>query len=353
MVNQKNIEKYILSIILTFSAAYLFAEQPKFELKVLQMNIWQEGTMVPGGFEAIGNEIIDKDPDIVLFSEIRNYNKIDFIQRIREYLAFKGNTYYGESSGESLDVGLISKYPIQTQAPNPEEGHNTGSVLKTKLSIQGQRFIFYSAHLDYTNYACYLPRGYDGVTWKKMSHPIVDHEVVLAANKRSKRDEAIRDVLVDMEKEDKGQIIILGGDFNEPSHLDWTVATKDLFDHGGAVIPWHCSVMLQEGGLMDSFREFYPNPLTHPGFTYPAYNKDVDIGKLAWAPDADDRDRIDYLYYLPHKRLQLKDIRIVGPIETVVRAKMQIKDSEDRFILPKAVWPTDHKALLATFVVYK
>jgi exonuclease III len=348
----KQLKKYFCLVLMCLCGMHLLAQQQKMELKVLQINIWQEGTSVPGGFEAIGEEIIDKSPDVVLFSEIRNYKDTDFIQRIRQYLASRGVTYYGQSSEQSLDVGLIAKYPIRTQAPNYEEGKKIGNVLKTKLSIKGQNFIFYSAHLDYTNYACYLPRGYDGVTWKKLSTPIVDNEAILAANKLSKRDEAIQDVIADVEKEDKEQIIILGGDFNEPSHLDWTAHTKDLFDHRGTIIPWHCSVMLQQAGFVDSFREMYPNPVTHPGFTYPSYNKDVDISKLAWAPEADDRDRIDYLYYLPHKGLSVKDITIVGPIETVVRAKMHGRDSEDHFLLPKTIWPSDHKALLATFVVH-
>lgn len=39
------------------------------ELKVLQWNIWQEGTMVPGGYEAIVSEIARLEPDFVTFSE--------------------------------------------------------------------------------------------------------------------------------------------------------------------------------------------------------------------------------------------------------------------------------------------
>jgi hypothetical protein len=44
------------------------------ELKVLQWNIWQEGTMVPGGYEAIVSEIARLEPDFVTFSEVRNYH---------------------------------------------------------------------------------------------------------------------------------------------------------------------------------------------------------------------------------------------------------------------------------------
>lgn len=43
--------------------------QEKKEFTVLQWNIWQEGTMVPGGYEAIVDEIIRLRPDFVTLSE--------------------------------------------------------------------------------------------------------------------------------------------------------------------------------------------------------------------------------------------------------------------------------------------
>ncbi len=322
----------------------------KTALRVLQINIWQEGTIVPNGFPAIADEIIDKDADIVLFSEVRNYNGTDFIQRILAELKFKGSSYFGKSSDEKLDVGLISKYPVGDQHALYDKDSGMGGVLKSKIKIGGRDFVFYSLHLDYTNYACYLPRGYDGVTWKKMESPINDVSAIVESNRKSKRDEAIRDVIRDVAHEEQFQSFIIAGDFNEPSHLDWTAATKDLFDHRGAIVPWDCSVLLEKAGFKDSFRLKYPNSVSHPGFTYPAFNKDVPIDKLAWAPTADDRDRIDYVYYRSKQPLEVVKAMIVGPVETVKYAKKQEKDSEDEFLLPKGVWPTDHKALLVTFV---
>lgn len=55
---------------------------------------------------------------------------------------------------------------------------------------------------------------------------------ILILNKASVRDDAIANFLAEAQKDrEAGRIVILGGDFNEPSHLDWTEATKDLFDH--------------------------------------------------------------------------------------------------------------------------
>ena len=43
------------------------------DIKVMQFNVWQEGTVVPGGYEAMVDEIARQAPDIVTLSEVRNY----------------------------------------------------------------------------------------------------------------------------------------------------------------------------------------------------------------------------------------------------------------------------------------
>ena len=58
------------------------ANEQKTEFTVLQWNIWQEGTMVPGGYDAIVDEIERLRPDFVTFSEVRNYHGTRFCDRI-------------------------------------------------------------------------------------------------------------------------------------------------------------------------------------------------------------------------------------------------------------------------------
>lgn len=63
------------------------------------------------------------------------------------------------------------------------------------------------------------------------------------------------------------------------------------------IVPWTVSTMLAKAGYRDAYRVLFPNPLTHPGFTYPCYNPLADIQKLTWAPLSDERERIDLIYY--------------------------------------------------------
>lgn len=318
------------------------------DLRVLQMNIWQEGTVVKGGFEAIVNEVVRLDPDIVLFSEVRNYDGVQFIPHVIEALKEQGKSYYGESS--TLDVGILSKYPILEQQENYPLKNDAGSVLKARLDVEGKTVVVYSAHLDYTHYACYLPRGYNGVTWEKMEAPVTDATEVEKANAASMRDEAIQGVIEDV-RNNNADFVLLGGDFNEPSHLDWTEATKHLWDHNGVVVRWDCSVLLQNAGFKDAYRTLYPDPISHPGFTFPSDNPDIEARKLTWAPDSDERDRIDFIYYIPNKHWNLKEMAVVGPATSIVRGERIKEETQDTFITPVGTWPTDHKAVLATFEI--
>lgn len=320
------------------------------ELKVLQLNIWQEGSMVPDGMGGIVAIIAQTSPDVVFLCEIRNYNDQKFMPRLLSALHEQGLNYYGKSL--DMSVGILSKYKIENSQSAFTLENKSRPMIKATITVNGQNVALYSAHLDYTHYECYLPRGYSGTTWEKIEAPVTDVAYIIEANRVAYRDEAIAAFIKDASTEiEKGNIVIMGGDFNEPSHLDWQENTKKLWDHNGIVIDWDCSMKLTEAGYKDSYREIYPDPVHYPGFTFPAANEDVDISKLTWAPEVDERDRIDFIYYYPVKGLKLKDAKIVGPSGSVYYGKMGPNDAEDEFIEPLDSWPTDHKGNVAVFTI--
>lgn len=320
--------------------------QQKNEFTVLQWNIWQEGTQVKGGYDAIVDEIVRLKPDFVTLSEVRNYKNTRFCDRIVQSLKQRGETYY---SFFSYDSGLLSRYPITDSLTVFPLKDDHGSIYKMVSSIRGHRIAVYTAHLDYLSDAYYNVRGYDGSTWKEIPIPQTVCEV-LQVNDASLRDDAIRNFIAEAKKDiAEGTIVILGGDFNEPSHLDWTRETKDLFDHNGLIVPWTVPLLLDNNGFVDTYRELYPDVINYPGFTFPADNPLIPVEKLTWAPKADERDRIDYVFYHPHPAIELKDAVIFGPRGSIVNSKRMPEESKDRFLLPLGVWPTDHKGLLVTF----
>lgn len=336
----------LLLLVVTLSAGSMNKATAADKFTVLQWNIWQEGTVVPGGYDAIVNEIVRLKPDFVTFSEVRNYHNTRFCDRIVRSLREKGETYY---SFYSYDTGLLSRHPITDSLTVFPEKDDHGSIYKLTSTFKGKKVAVYTAHLDYLNDAYYNVRGYDGSTWKEIPIPTTVREV-LEVNDRSQRDDAIRKFVKAAQKDiAEGTIVLLGGDFNEPSHLDWIRATKDLYDHHGLIIPWTVPLILDNAGFIDTYRTLYPNVLTHPGFTFPADNKAIPVKKLTWAPAADERERIDYVFYYPHKGLTLKDAVIFGPRGSICKNRRIQETSKDRFLTPQGVWPTDHKGLLVTF----
>ena len=338
-------KKLNIITVLFFTVPILHAQT--LSIKVLQFNIWLEGTEIQNGFDGIVNEVLKNDVDVVTFNEVLNNKNSRFCDRIVRALKEKGKTYY---SFYSNDSGILSKFPIIDSASIYPEYADTGSIYKAIIEVCDTKIAIYSSHLDYQHYAPYLPRGYNGNDWTKMEKPVTDLDSIVSNTLSSKRLDQIRAVIADAEKEfRKGNSIIIGGDFNEPSHYDWNNSTKNLFDHNGMIVPWPVSTLLLKFGYIDSYRQMFPDPVTHPGFTYPADNPASGVQKLTWAPDADERERIDFIFYKPKKGLILEQVSILGPKGCIVKGKREEGISQDNFILPSGVWPSDHKAVLAIF----
>ena len=98
--------------------------------------------------------------------------------------------------------------------------------------------------------------------------------------------------------------IILAGDFNSSSHLDWT---DPSIHYGYGNIKFPVSIYMKELGFKDSFREMNPDEVSRSEGTWA-----VTFGHLQ-------HNRIDYIYYKgPHlKALHSKIIRTTPDIDDV------------------------------------
>lgn len=313
------------------------------ELDVLTFNVWHGGTQVADGAQQIADVIAQTDADVTFLPEVG-----DAPAQVAALLGYDHLT--------ATDTGIVSRYPIVS----------TDTVgrwwSKAVIDVNGTEVVVYGGHLEYRWYTTYLPRGYGGEihgdwpagwnTWDKLDAPVTDVEQILAANLQSGRPDAAAEVLDDIDSERAaGRIAVVGGDFNEPPSQDWTAATADLFDHNGVVVAWQTTQMLLDRGLVDAFRTVHPDPAANPGFTWPSDNALFPTSSLTWAPEADERDRIDYIFATPDERLSIDGSSVVGPQSTIVRNERVVDDSADEIFTPDAVWPSDHKAVLANFSI--
>jgi hypothetical protein len=119
--------------------------------------------------------------------------------------------------------------------------------------------------------------------------------------------------------------LLLTGDLNEPSHLDWTAQTAT--QHGGVgPVDWPVSEALMSAGLHDSYREVHPDPVTDPGDTW---------GGVAGSHGSP--RRIDYAY-------------VGGPVK-VTSSEVVGERGGPGVDRGYAGWTSDHRAVLSDLTV--
>lgn len=319
----------------------------KVEMRVLQLNIWVECTKAPDALNSLIDQIYYINPDIVTFCELFKYGDESILQPLVAALKAKGLSY---ECARVEGRAILSKYKII------ETSRINDWSFKAILDVSGKKVAVYPSHSEYRYYSCYCPRGYgDGVvSWEELKSPVTDSDVLVGICRNSGRIESAEDVVADAQLElAKGSLVIYAGDFNEPSHLDWTEKTKDMFGHNSCVVKWPLSVYLTEiAGFKDAYRVKYRNPVTHPGITFPSECPGLAPEKISWAPKADERDRIDMIYYFPDRSIRVKDAFIAGPNKSISYNSVIEETGKDIFISnPDALWPSDHKGVLVVFEI--
>jgi len=127
---------------------------------------------------------------------------------------------------------------------------------------------------------------------------------------------------------ENGDNVLLAGDFNEPSHLDWTARAAAAGMHFGRSVNWPTSRAVHELGFEDLFRHFRPDEVGDPGDTWTPM---PDLNEV--------HDRIDMLYYTG-PRLRPRSVKIVG--EDATHADIVVQP-----------YPSDHRAVLGEFEIIR
>ncbi len=279
-------------------------------LRVLAWNIWHGGhskKYPEKGFKATLDILKDSEADIILM--IETYGASDSVAK---HLGYHHRLL-------SSNLSIYSRYPITAVYTFPSiSTFNFGGV---EIDMNGQKVRLFDVWLHY------LPDTRDVPTDKS-------EKEILAWDDAGSRDEELQRILAaiaPMIKEADSIPIIMGGDFNSHSHLDWTKATKNKYNHGGAVVRWTVSVLMEKAGFIDSYRKVNPDPVTHIGTTW-------------MNPNAEDKperqDRIDYIYY------KGKGIRAVKSESFMARLgeTLQFKGKE-------YFYASDHGFVLSTFKI--
>lgn len=303
---------WIILFLLTFTSCS--EQKTEQDLTVLSWNVWHGGhskAYPEKGCEGTIGILKKSNADVILMVE--TYGAAPMIA---DSLGYQYNLI-------SNNLCIFSRYPIVKKYAFPDSiaTFNFGGV---EIDMDGTPVRLFDTWLHYLPDMRLVPTD-------------KTEQEILAWDDAGTRDEEIRKiigVLKPILAESDSIPVIMGGDFNSHSHLDWTEATKNLYNHGGAVVNWTVSKAMERAGFKDSFREINPDPIKNIGTT--------------WLTDADSletvnrQDRIDFIYY------QGKTIQAVASecYDTILGEMFSFK-GDDFF------YASDHGFVLTTFKIKK
>lgn len=269
-------------------------------IKVMSWNIWH------GGLHGTAEMEFEKDSANTL-------NVVKVLEQENPDILFMQETYccgmeiakqagYPYSWRGSSNLSIHSKYPI-IDTINVYRSFNSHAVV---IEVDGEKLLCVNIWLHY------LPDYFLDV--EEMSP---DSMILAEGPTRLKE---IRKILIEIDSlENLFQMpVIIGGDFNSGSHLDWIESTREW--HYNKVVEWPVSKAMINSGYIDSFREANPDPVNSLQGTWGFLNKDIIS------------DRIDYIYYK-------------GDGLETIHSKIVMDDP------PGGFFNSDHRAILTEFEI--
>jgi hypothetical protein len=251
------------------------------------------------------------NPDIILMVETYGSGKI-----IADSLNYNFHLIAPENTpldDESINLSIFSRFPLGKRF----DFYNHFNIGGIEVLINDTTKI--NAFSIWMNYRPWLD---DPLTLNKTPDEMIEWE---KSGTRLKETQIILNGLKPYIESADETPIILGGDFNIWSHLDWQDNTKEI--HQGKTVNWYTTTSFEKVGFIDSYREINPNPISHPGITWDQ-------------PQKKDEHRIDYIFYEGDKLKATKSIISKEHVNHYLKIK---NDS--------ILFPSDHGLVLTNFTI--
>lgn len=266
------------------------------EVRVMSFNIWLGGEQVDLG--QVVSAIRASGADVVGLQEAEG--------RTREIANALGWQYADER------MQIISRLPLL--APPGSDGLYTFVQCRP-----GEVFALANVHLPSDPYGPEAVR--DGAT--------ADEVLQLEIDTRLPVLESVLERLPEIQA--AGVPLVMTGDFNSPSALDWTEATAAVRDQVAYPLAWPVSEAAFAAGLQDTFRTVHPDPVARPGLTWtPGYPSPT-------LRPHETLDRIDWV--LASESIDVVDSLVIGESHN---------PDVDIAVMP---YPSDHRGVVSTLQI--
>jgi endonuclease/exonuclease/phosphatase family metal-dependent hydrolase len=280
-------------------------------IKVMSYNIYRGGTMRGQALSQTARVIQEAKADVVGIQEPRSPKGFT-TEELAKLLGWN-------HSANTRKGIILTPYAI---VENLDDG------IKVKLPSGLEAYVF-SLHLPSNPYQPYQLLNIQPKWHKHWDTPFIktETEAIEAAQKaRGEEISALLNQIRDLPDQEAPVFVV--GDFNEPSHLDWTEAAAKSGRHP-IKVAYPTSLAMTKAGFGDAYRTVYPDEMKNPGCTWsPAYETDDPTTH---------HDRIDFVYY-KGKGVKVTEVKMVG----------ENKAKADIVVSP---YPSDHRAVVATFTL--
>jgi len=223
--------------------------------------------------------------------------------------------YYYHDQRASPDTlwanAIISRFPIEGPTSND---------LGVRLDVGGR--IVYVFNIHPTDYP-YQPYQLLNIPYE--AQPPVSSSAGAVRYARRTRSGSLQLLRKELDEAEGAELIVITGDFNEPSGRDWTARAVAAGIHQWEV-PWPLTTSIESEGFIDAFRAVHPDEVATPGFTWPS-QPDPEATRAGY------QDRIDFVF-VRGPRVRIAQAMLVG--ESISTAGIVVTP-----------WPSDHRAVVA------
>jgi endonuclease/exonuclease/phosphatase family metal-dependent hydrolase len=205
---------------------------------------------------------------------------------------------------------ILSRYPMLRRTP---------AGLGVVIDVDGRQIAVFNIHpTDYP----YQPYQLLRIPYGEAPFLQTAAQAVAAAS--AARGAALRLLLSELDSVADTEAQLVFGDFNEPSHLDWTERAAAAGLHP-LEVPFPLSLAMAQAGFVDAVRAVHPDEVARPAFTWTTTTRPDD--------PADHHDRIAFVY-VRGAGVTVESAAIVG----------EKAPEADIVVTP---WPSDHRAVRA------
>lgn len=278
-------------------------------VRVMSFNLWHGGDAGKLPLERTVAVIQQARADLVGMQETSGYGpkgepRPDRAAEIARRLGW----HYLDQGGRT---GIVSRFKIVAATPKKWG-------VKLELPAGRQLYLF-NAHLAYTPYQPYqlLRIPYGNAPFLTTA----DEAVQAAKDARSGQ---VARLLAEVNAIlPEGLPVFVTGDFNEPSHRDWTAAAAKA-QLCPLAVPWPSTAAVEAAGFVDAYRVIHPDPVQARGLTWTPTTK---------ADDPHDRhDRIDFVF--------------AGGAQAKIRSAQIVGESRELADIVVAPYPSDHRSVV-------